>query len=175
MAPSCSSSSAPCLQKPEKLETETPKHGPKHLSRVASEMFLSKKPGWCFFLQVGVKWMFPKIGVPQNGWFIMENPIKIPPNLSNKGFAFLLCFEILRWNLQNLLTMETTLFVSAKNPRLITNSMRKVQKLNVIGKQSNRPFDTVVCNVPIYRYPSWRFQPIWKVLVTFVKMGIFPN
>ena len=23
------------------------------------------------------KWMFPKIGVPQNGWFIMENPIKI--------------------------------------------------------------------------------------------------
>ncbi len=23
------------------------------------------------------KWMFPKIRVPQNGWFIMENPIKI--------------------------------------------------------------------------------------------------
>ena len=23
------------------------------------------------------KWMFPKIGVPQNGWFTMENPIKI--------------------------------------------------------------------------------------------------
>ena len=22
-------------------------------------------------------WVFPKIGVPQNGWFIMENPIKI--------------------------------------------------------------------------------------------------
>ena len=22
-------------------------------------------------------WMFGKIGVPQNGWFIMENPIKI--------------------------------------------------------------------------------------------------
>ena len=22
-------------------------------------------------------WEFPKIGVPQNGWFIMENPIKI--------------------------------------------------------------------------------------------------
>ena len=20
-------------------------------------------------------WLFPKIGVPQNGWFIMENPI----------------------------------------------------------------------------------------------------
>ena len=23
------------------------------------------------------KWVFPIIGVPQNGWFIMENPIKI--------------------------------------------------------------------------------------------------
>ena len=22
-------------------------------------------------------WGFPKIGVPQNGWFIMENPIKM--------------------------------------------------------------------------------------------------
>ncbi len=22
-------------------------------------------------------WVFSKIGVPQNGWFIMENPIKI--------------------------------------------------------------------------------------------------
>jgi len=26
------------------------------------------------FMQI---WMFPKIGVPQNGWFIMENPIKM--------------------------------------------------------------------------------------------------
>ncbi len=25
----------------------------------------------------GYRWVFPKIGVPQNGWFIMENPIKI--------------------------------------------------------------------------------------------------
>ena len=23
------------------------------------------------------KWVFPKIGVPQNGWFIMENPIEM--------------------------------------------------------------------------------------------------
>ena len=25
----------------------------------------------------GTIWMFPKIVVPQNGWFIMENPIKM--------------------------------------------------------------------------------------------------
>ena len=23
------------------------------------------------------RWMFPKIGVPQNGWFVMEHPIKM--------------------------------------------------------------------------------------------------
>ena len=50
--------------------------------------------GWNYFvfcsglMQLGSKswvpggfkyfiWMFPKIGVPQNGWFIMENPIKM--------------------------------------------------------------------------------------------------
>jgi len=22
-------------------------------------------------------WVFPKIGIPQNGWFMMENPIKM--------------------------------------------------------------------------------------------------
>ena len=24
-----------------------------------------------------IKWVFPKIGAPQNEWFIMENPIKM--------------------------------------------------------------------------------------------------
>ena len=28
----------------------------------------------CIYIYI---WMFPKIGVPQNGWFIMENPIKM--------------------------------------------------------------------------------------------------
>ena len=28
-------------------------------------------------LGVQIIWVFPKIGVPQNGWFIMEKPIKM--------------------------------------------------------------------------------------------------
>ena len=32
-----------------------------------------------FFKAISIEyiWVFPKIGVPQNGWFIMENPIKM--------------------------------------------------------------------------------------------------
>ena len=29
------------------------------------------------FRGVNPIWVFPKIGVPQNGWFIRENPIKM--------------------------------------------------------------------------------------------------
>ena len=38
------------------------------------EFFGRKLP---FHKTQGSIWVFPKIGVPQNGWFIMENPIKI--------------------------------------------------------------------------------------------------
>ena len=31
---------------------------------------------WPYILDILI-WMFPKIGVPHNGWFIMENPIKM--------------------------------------------------------------------------------------------------
>ena len=30
-----------------------------------------------FFFVAETIWMFPKIGVPQNGWFMMENPIEM--------------------------------------------------------------------------------------------------
>ena len=34
------------------------------------------RPG-CFPRTLGFMWVFPEIRVPQNGWFIMENPIKM--------------------------------------------------------------------------------------------------
>jgi len=46
------------------------------------------------------KWVLPKIGVPQNGWFIMENPIKmddlgVPLFLeTSKCFFGVRCFSL---------------------------------------------------------------------------------
>ena len=42
-----------------------------HLRRVGFPGFSPQLKGRVYI------WVFPKIGVPQNGWFIMENPIKM--------------------------------------------------------------------------------------------------
>ena len=41
------------------------------------DIFLNRRIKLMLWVFLFVKWVFPKIGVPQNGWFIMENPIKI--------------------------------------------------------------------------------------------------
>ena len=45
------------------------------LENVSSYGYLGNLGSSVKFL--GDKWVFPKIGVSQNGWFIMENPIKM--------------------------------------------------------------------------------------------------
>ena len=53
-------------------ESESEKFGIQELGRV------DWKEGLLVEFRVdNTKWVFPKIGVPQNGWFIMENPIKM--------------------------------------------------------------------------------------------------
>ncbi len=44
-----------------------------------SPWFLESPESHVFLVKRDVEyiWVFPKIGVPQNGWFIMENPIKM--------------------------------------------------------------------------------------------------
>ena len=44
-----------------------------------------------FFNKKNKRWVFPNIGVPQNGWFVMENPIK----MDNLGVPLFL--ETPRW------------------------------------------------------------------------------
>ena len=50
--------------------------------------------GW--FNHQLVYWVFPKIGVPQNGWFLLENPIKMDDLGENPLFSETSIVSILR-------------------------------------------------------------------------------
>ena len=57
------------------------KHGGRLRKKPARQLFHPFPPKDCFLKSTHTPenktWVFPKIGVPQNGWFIMENPIKM--------------------------------------------------------------------------------------------------
>ena len=52
---------------------------PHKVTLVKDPKYLRVTCGFISFVYIYILyiWVFPKIGVPQNGWFIMENPIKI--------------------------------------------------------------------------------------------------
>ena len=47
--------------------------GSEHISHLGKKIYFSSLEG----ISNNLMWVFPKIGVPENGWFIIENPIKL--------------------------------------------------------------------------------------------------
>ena len=77
-------------------------------------------------------WVFPKVGVTQNGWFIMENPIKMD-DLGVPLFS-----ETSVWKTRQL---GSTCFVLSK--------FKYSQALNIEIKPSFGPGGFPVCNVKL--------------------------
>ena len=66
-------------------------------NRMTQELLLGVKGKSCELHRKRLPyiWVFPKIGVPQNGWFIMENPIK----MDDLGVSLLLETPICKYQL----------------------------------------------------------------------------
>ena len=60
------------------MKSFTPKKFCKKKSCIAAYLYVVLEPQKQYSSKwIDYIWVFPKIGVPQNGWFIMENPIKM--------------------------------------------------------------------------------------------------
>ncbi len=117
-------------------------------------------------------WVFPKIGVPQNGWFTMENPIK----MDDLGGTII--FGNTQLHSPKLTFFDPEKWWLGDDPFLLGRlifrgcvSFREGIWLQPIPSYVGGAFAPVYG--PLLNHGLWLvISPIWKILV---KLEIFPN